>query len=95
MGINSRLIFFFRDSNIQDVKRPKSFTYCSEELVTERSILSFMFTAPTKITQADFLVQTSRIKMQMHASQENPALLLCNFRASAASWLWARKSSAA
>lgn len=58
MGINGRLIFFFffRDSNVQDVKRAKSFTYCSEELVRERSILSSTFTAPPKIAQADFEV---------------------------------------
>lgn len=95
MGINSGLIFFFRDSNVRDVKRPKSFTYHSEELVTERSILSFTFTAPPKMTQADFEVWTSRIKTQMYASHKTPALLLCKPVASAGSWLGTGKSSAA
>ena len=95
MGINGGLIFFFHDSNVRDVKRPKSFTYCSEELVTERSILSFTFTAPPKITQADFEVWASRIKMQMYTSQKNPVLLPCNCVAGAGSSLWVEKSSAA
>lgn len=67
---------FFRDSNAQDVKRPKSFTYCSEELGRERSILSSTFTAPPKIIQADFEAWTSSIKMQTYTSQNSPALLL-------------------
>lgn len=89
MGINDGLIFFFHDSNVRDVKRPKSFTYCSEELVTERSILSFTFTAAPKITQANFKVWTSKIKMQ------NPALLPCSCAASTGSWLWVEKLSTA
>lgn len=36
MGTNSGLIFFFHDSNVQYVKRPKSFTRCSEESVVDR-----------------------------------------------------------
>lgn len=61
-------LLFFHDSNVQDVKRPKSFTYCSEELVRERSILSSTFTAPPKITQVDFEVWTSIIKIQTYTS---------------------------
>lgn len=76
------------------MKRPKSFTYCSEELGRERSILSSTFTAPPKIIQADFEAWTSSIKMQTYTSQNNPALLLRKFVASAGSWLWVEKLSA-
>lgn len=61
----------------------------------KRSILSFTFTAPPKMTQADFEVWTSRIKTQMYASHKTPALLLCNCVASAGSCLGIEKSSAA
>lgn len=71
MGINGRLIFFFfHYSNVQDVKRAKSFTYCSEELVRERSILSSAFSAPPKITRADFEIWTSIIKIQTYTTQK-------------------------
>lgn len=73
MGINSSLIFFFHDSNVQYVKRPKSFTCCSEELLAD-SVLSFMFTASPEMTWADSEVCTYRIKTNRPRNPSTAAL---------------------
>lgn len=91
MGINSSLIFFFHDSNVQYVKRPKSFTCCSEELLTD-SVLSFMFTASPEMTRADSEVCTYRIKQAKKPQHCCSAWnLLFGSVASTRSQLWANK----